>query len=179
MIRQAMQNLRAHGHLYAKALTICLREDATHCMVWTNFKDSMYQQYKQMLKERGGGTLATDGYRGTFNAIAREDTAILTESVVSYAEQSARTLAQVDTLRAKLEAMAMQQQANQGLTTLPTMLYTSHPWAIHRGTASSKSVAASTWCSNRLQLEDHIPGPLAQTNNRHSGVKLAKYWANL
>ena len=54
--------------------------------------------------------MATDGYRGAFNAIASEDTAILTESVVNYAEQSTQTLAQVDELRAQLEAVTMQQQ---------------------------------------------------------------------
>ena len=64
LIRQATANLRAHGHIYAKALTIWLREDPAHRMVWNNFKTCMYQQYKHMIKERGGGTLATDGYGG-------------------------------------------------------------------------------------------------------------------
>ena len=61
-----------------------------------------------MLRARGGGTLEADGYGGVFNTIASEDTAILTETVVGYAEQSARTLAEVGKLRAQLEAMAIQ-----------------------------------------------------------------------
>ena len=63
-----------------------------------------------MLQVRGGGTLEADGYGGAFNAIASEDTAILTETVVGYAKQLARTLAEVGKLRAQLEAMAIQQQ---------------------------------------------------------------------
>ena len=51
-----------------------------------------------MLQERGGGTLATDGYGKAFNAIASEDTAILTESVANYAKQSARTSTKVNKL---------------------------------------------------------------------------------
>ena len=110
MICQAMENLRAYGHLYVKALAIWLREDPAHCMVWTISKDCMYQQYERMLQERGGGTLVMDGYGGDFNAIASEDTAILTESLVNYAKQSTRTSAQVDKLWPRLEAMVIQQQ---------------------------------------------------------------------
>ena len=51
----------------------------------------MYQQYERMLQERGGGTLATDGYGGAFNAIQSEETDILAATVVNYAEQTART----------------------------------------------------------------------------------------
>ena len=40
-----------------------------------------------MLQERGGETLATDGYGGAFNAIQSEEADILTASVVNYAEQ--------------------------------------------------------------------------------------------
>ena len=103
-----MQNLRAHHPLYAKALTNWLGEDLAHCKVWTNFKACMYMQYGRMLRAQRGGILEMDGYGGAFNAIASEDTAILTESVVSYTEQSARTLAEVGKLRAQLEAMTMQ-----------------------------------------------------------------------
>ena len=63
-----------------------------------------------MLRAKGGGTLEADGYGGAFNAITSEDMAILTETVVGYAKQSARTLAEVEKLRAQLEAMAIQQQ---------------------------------------------------------------------
>ena len=63
-----------------------------------------------MLQERGGGTLTTDGYGGAFNAIASEETDILMASIVNYAEQSARTSAEVSKLRAQLEAMTMNQQ---------------------------------------------------------------------
>ena len=68
----------------------------------------MYTQYKRMLAERGGGTLTKDGY-GT-NAVTTEDTAILTKSFVNYANRSSRTEAQVGTLQAQSDAMAMQQQ---------------------------------------------------------------------
>ena len=54
--------------------------------------------------------METDGHAWAFNAIASEDTEILTESVVNYAEQSARASAKVNELQAQLEAMAMQKQ---------------------------------------------------------------------
>ena len=54
--------------------------------------------------------MEADGYGGAFNVIASEDTAIQTETVVDYAEQSAQTLAEVCKLQAQLEAMAIQQQ---------------------------------------------------------------------
>ena len=63
-----------------------------------------------MLRARGGGNLESDGYGSAFSAITSEDMAVLTETVVGYAEQLARTLAEVGELRAQLEAMAMQQQ---------------------------------------------------------------------
>ena len=69
----------------------------------------MYTQYKMMLAERGGGTLAEDGY-GAFNTVATEDTQILTESLVNYAKRSSRTEAQVSALQAQLDAMTMHQQ---------------------------------------------------------------------
>ena len=109
MIHQAVKNLQALVHLYAKALTSWHREDPDHHKVWNNFKDCMHTQYEMMLQERGGGTLTDDGYI-TFNIIVNEDTAILTEAMVNYAEQLARMAAQVDALQAQLEAMAMQQQ---------------------------------------------------------------------
>ena len=56
----------------------------------------MYAQYERMLAERGGGTLAEDGY-GAFNAVASEDTQILTKSLMN-AKQSSRTEAQVSAL---------------------------------------------------------------------------------
>ena len=110
MIRQATANLRAHGHLYAKTLTIWLQEYPAHCMVWNNFKTCMYQWYERMLQERGGGTLATDGYGGAFNAIQSEETNILTASVVNYAKQSARRSAKVSNLRVQLAAMELNLQ---------------------------------------------------------------------
>ena len=61
-----------------------------------------------MLVERGGGTLGEDGYV-VFNVVAMEDTAILTESLVNYAEQPSRTDAQLSALQAQVEAMTMQQ----------------------------------------------------------------------
>ena len=54
-------------------------------MVWTNFKKTMNNQYEKILVERGGGTLAEDGYEA-FNAIATKDTKALTKSIVRYAE---------------------------------------------------------------------------------------------
>ena len=54
MIHQATANLRAHGHLYAEALTIWLHKDPAHRVIWTNFKTCMYQHYERMLQERGG-----------------------------------------------------------------------------------------------------------------------------
>ena len=86
MICQAVKNLQALVHLYAKALTSWHREDPDHHKVWNNFKDFMHTQYEMMLQERGGGTLTDDGYI-TFNIIVNEDTAILTEAMVNYAEQ--------------------------------------------------------------------------------------------
>ena len=67
----------------------------------------MYAQYKMMLARRGGRTLVEDEYRA-FIAVATEDTAILTKSLVNYAERSSRTEAQVSTLQAQLDAMRMQ-----------------------------------------------------------------------
>ena len=61
------------------------------------------------MAERGGGTLAEDGYEA-FNAIATEDTTALTKSTVKYAEQSGRVDAQANGLGACMEAMTMQPQ---------------------------------------------------------------------
>lgn len=110
LIRQATANLWAHGHLYSKALSKWNREDAAHRMVWTNFKTCMYEQYERMLQAQGGGTLATDGYGGAFNAIQNEETEILTASVVNYAEQSGRVSAEVAELNSRLEAMELNLQ---------------------------------------------------------------------
>ena len=110
MICQAKANLRAHHPLFDKALRIWLGKDVAHQKVWTNFKACMYTLYKRILLTRGGGTLEADGYRCAFNAIASEDTAILMKTVVGCAEQSARTLAEIGELQARLEAMAIQQQ---------------------------------------------------------------------
>ena len=42
MIRQAVKNLQALGHLYFKALINWNREDPAHQKAWTNFKTCMY-----------------------------------------------------------------------------------------------------------------------------------------
>ena len=52
-------------------------------------KTTMYAQYKRMLAEREGGTLANDVYEA-FNAIATEDTTTLTKFIVRYTKRSAR-----------------------------------------------------------------------------------------
>ena len=60
----------------------------------------MYTQYKRMLQSRGAGTLEAEGCDNAFNAIASEDTEILTGTVVGYAKQSPRTLAEAGKLQA-------------------------------------------------------------------------------
>ena len=68
----------------------------------------MYAHYEKMLVERGGGTLADDGFEA-FNVITTRDMAAFTESIVSYAKRSVRSEAQVSELKAHMEAMAMHQ----------------------------------------------------------------------
>ena len=172
MIRQAMQNLQARHPLYAKALTNWLGEDLAHCKVWTNFKSCMYTQYERMLRAQGGEILEIYGYGGAFNAITSDDTAMLMETVVNYAEQSARKLAEVGELQAQLEAMAMQQQPR--VENFPTTWYASHP---HTNTVTLKSVA-STCRSRKLPLEDPIQATSALTSNGHSRAKLANHPSN-
>ena len=67
----------------------CAKDPADR-MVWTIFNATMYEQYERILAERGGGTFAEDRYEA-FNAIATKDMTALTESIVRYAEQSARS----------------------------------------------------------------------------------------
>jgi hypothetical protein len=105
LIRQATANLWTHGHLYSKAIVEWNKKDASHRMVWTNFKTCMYDQYERMLQARGGGTLASDGYGGAFNAI--EETDALAATVVDYAERVSRTSGEISELNARIEAMEL------------------------------------------------------------------------
>ena len=76
-------------------------------MVWTNFKTCMYEQYERMLQARGGGTLATDGYGGAFNAIQNKETDAMVATIIDYAERTARTSTEVSEINARLEAMEL------------------------------------------------------------------------
>ena len=78
-------------------------------MVWINSKTTMYAHYEKMLVERGGGTLADDGFEA-FNVITTRDMAAFTESIVSYAKWLARSEARVNELEVYMGEIAMHQQ---------------------------------------------------------------------
>ena len=108
-IHQAIKNLRACGSLYVKALSIWNSKESTYCITWVNLKTTINEQFVRILAKIGGTMLTDDEYKA-FNAIADEDTMALTESIVEYAEQSARADTRVNGIKARSEKMVVNPQ---------------------------------------------------------------------
>ena len=99
------------GGLYTKAMERWQEKDNTKKKMWENFRTHYITEYKKLLAEGGGTTLAQVRYGGAFNATdAGEDTS-LTDSLVRYAERTMAAESKVSNLESHLAQLEMGTQA--------------------------------------------------------------------